>query len=165
MRLARYIENAFYRYLSSESDATLGGMHVFKAASGAGASLQILKGHNNPAALPEAGFILVESLESECRQVIPNVNHFTLTCRVALVYPIDNIAADATRLVSFDDIISEMEHALLDDELPTKLSDQGEGIVVQGFTDGITFQTRINESQREAEWGFSFAAHGCDKTV
>lgn len=165
MRLARYIENAFYRYLSSESDSTLGGLHVFKAASGAGVSMQILRGHVDPAALPEAGYIIVEALESDCRQVIPGVNHFNLSCRVALVYPIDNVSADATRLVSFDDLISEMEHALVDDELPRKLSEQGEGIVVQGFTEGISFQTRINEAQREAEWGFSLAAYGCDKTV
>ena len=165
MRIARFIENALATYLSSESDGAPGGLHRFRTMQGSGVVLGIRTGHDDAGALPEAGYIICEVLETDVHQTVPKLNLFTAPARVAIVYPADNNSDDTAMLASFDDLIEELEHALVDDRITDLLTATGEGVAFRGLTDGIGFQTGINGAQREAQWTLPFAVSGVDKII
>lgn len=163
MTIARNIEAALQRYLSNESDSTVGGIYFLKTQSGAGTQLSIRTGHDDAGVLPDAGFILCLCNEAEIEQPVMFANLFNAPAVVQLVYPAENYSSDTATLTSFEALQYELERLLVCDDIADKLTDQGEGCDFRGQTSGIRFETSIEGHRRVAEWRFSFAVSGYAK--
>ena len=156
--IARELENALAWWLKGESQPDLGGYYRFKTGSGEGADLPIRTGHDERGELPEDGFLLVECLDSGVSQVTIGLNAFTATVNVQLVYPSDNHSGDPSTLPSFDACVDEVDKAILRDDLPSLLTEQGAGVGVLGFSGGFVFQSGIDGRNRTAQWTIPLAA-------
>jgi len=161
--IANDTEATIAAYLTTESTAASGGLYLFKTQSGAGAALSIRTGHDDAGDLPDAGCIVVAVQDEDVRQSVPGLNLYQVPAKVTLYYPADNHTADATTLPSFEACITELDIALQLPTLTTELSNQGLGIIAAGFTDGMTFSTRIQARHREAEWTIPLAVNQTDR--
>lgn len=156
--IARELENALAGFLTGESKPELGGPYRFRTRSGDGDDLPIRTGHDDRGDLPEDGFLLVECLDTNVTQTVIGLNAFTATVNVMLCYPGDNHSGDARTLPSFDACVDEVDKAILRDDLPDILTQQGAGVGVLGFSGGFGFQSGIDGRNRTAQWTIPLAA-------
>ncbi len=165
MTIARDIENALSRYLSSNSDSTVGGLYTLKTESGAGVSLSIRTGHDDSGALPDNGFILCHAEDSDFLQPVQGVNLWTGPAIVQLRYPADNHEDDADTLASFRHIEQELERLIAQNDIAEQLTAQGEGVHVQGMTEGMQFNSNIEGRCRVSEWRLNLAVSSVGKII
>lgn len=165
MTIARDIENTLSRYLSSNSDSSLAGLYTLKTQSGAGTSLSIRTGHDDAGALPDAGFILCHAEDSDFIQPVQGVNLWQGPATIQLRYPSDDYAADADTLASFRHIEEEIERLVAQSDIADKLTEQGEGVHVQGLTEGLQFNSNIEGRCRVAEWRLNLAVSSVGKKI
>jgi hypothetical protein len=163
--IARDIENALARYLSSESDSSAGGLHLFKTQSGAGSPLEIRTGHDESVELPDSGFVLCSCADESLNQQAYGVDCYSATAHVELIYPGDNRTDDDATLPSFDACLNELRHALTATNLADLLTAQGEGVIVLGFSGGTSSTTSINGRLRTATWSFPFLLAAAEKVI
>lgn len=156
--IARELENAVAGFLTGESQTVLGGPYRFKTLEGYGQDLPIRTGHDERGELPEDGFILAECLDTAVTQVVIGLNAFTATVSIMLLYPGDDHASDPKTLPSFDALVDEIDKAILRDDLPALLTQQGTGVGVLGFAGGFAFQSAIEGRNRTAQWTIPLAA-------
>lgn len=163
--IARDIENALARYLTSEDSRTVGGLHLFKTKSGTGDALEIRTGHDDDGELPDSGFILCSCNDETVSQLTFGVDCYQATAHVELIYPGDDRTDDSATLPSFDSCCNEISHALGSEYLLRDLTNQGEGIVALGFSAGIQSSSSITSRTREASWSLPLLLSGTEKIV
>lgn len=165
MTIATNIEAALSRYLSNESDSTVGGLYLLKTQSGGGTQVAIRTGHDDAGDIPDAGFILCFCNDSDVVQPVISLNLFHAPFVVQLAYPGDDYASDTETMAAFQYLEQELERLLVRDDLHAELTLQGEGQVFHGPTEGIVFQTSLDGRRRVAEWRFTHAVSGVNKQI